>query len=223
MLQGFEVAAAAMKGRIDQQDAIANNLANVNSIGYKRKVVGFSTFDKQLQDAGSATRGSQTAAPRYSIPVAMVYEDLSAGEIRTTGSNTDVALDGPGSFVVEKEGKQRFTRSGAFKLDNIGQLVSSEGAAVLGENGLIQIDGNDWSIDSEGNVRSADQIIDKLKIEGSETTKVVPNSLETSNVNAVEEMVKMITAMRSYEACQKTIKSLDQILDKAINQMGRVA
>lgn len=221
MLQGFEVAAAGMKGRMEQQDAIANNLANVNSAGYKRKVVGFSTFDKEM--ANAATRGDKTAAPRYSIPETIVYEDLSAGEMVKTGSETDFAIEGKGSFVVESDGEQRLTRSGAFRLDETGQLTNSDGAAVLGENGTIQLGGEKWSIDKEGNVLSGDKVVDKLKIEGTDKAAVVAGSLETSNVNAVEEMVNMITALRSYEACQKTIKSLDQILDKAINQMGKVA
>jgi flagellar basal-body rod protein FlgF len=222
MLQGFEIAAAAMQGRMDQQDVISNNLANANSTGYKRKVAVFSSFDEQLNNTTKSAPSAQQTV-QHSAPSIKVYEDSRAGEIELTGTPTDIALDGAGSFVIEKNGTQGLTRNGSFRLNNTGQLVTSEGSTVMGERGAIQISGKSWSVDAQGNVLSDGQVIDKLKIEGSSNTKVVSSSLENSNVNTVEEMISMIDAMRSYEACQKAIKSLDQTLDKAINQMGRVA
>ncbi len=222
MLRGLYTSAAGMLGQLDRQDAIANNLANVNTPGYKRQIVGFSGFDFQLQRALQTT---QTVMPPNTLPLPKLYVDSRQGGLQDTGSQTNFALTGPGSFAVQTPQGEKLVRAGNFQLDGKGQLVTSEGFPVLGERGPIQVSG-EWSVDTEGNVTSAGAVVDKLKIVGGSTdpknpTQVVQGRLESSNVNTVEEMVSMITALRSYEANQKTIQSLDGTLDKLINQMGK--
>jgi len=222
MLPGLYSAAAGMLSRLDQQDVIANNLANVNTAGFKRTAAGFSSFSAQL-------RGAEAGIPQCAIPFMTAYQDERQGVIQDTGVPTNLALDGPGFFVVQTETGEQFVRGGNFRLDSAGHLVNGDGFPVLGQRGPIQVSGTDWSVDSEGNVHSAGAVVDKLRIEtgaasgASGPTRVAAGSLEASNVNVIEEMVSMITAMRAYETCQRVIQAFDQTLDKAINQMGRIA
>jgi flagellar basal-body rod protein FlgF len=222
MLRGLYTSAAGMLGQLDRQDAIANNLANADTPGYKRQVIAFSGFSTQLQNALQ----TQDVTLRNVVPLPSLYADAKQGGLQDTGSKTNFALMGPGSFAVQTGSGEQLVRAGIFQLDGKGQIVNSNGDPVLGERGPIQITGADWSVDTEGNVSVGSSVVDKLKIVNGSTdpkkpTQVVQGSLESSNVNTVEEMVSMITALRSYEACQKTIQSLDGTLDKLINQMGK--
>ena len=222
MLPGLYSAAAGMLSRLDQQDVIANNLANVNTAGFRRTAAGFSSFSAQLA-------GAEAGASQCMIPFMTAYQDQRQGVIRDTGVPTNLALDGPGFFVVQTESGEQLVRGGNFRLDSTGRLVNADGFSVLGQRGPIQVSDADWSVDSEGNVYSAGAVVDKLRIEtgaastASESVRVMAGSLEASNVNVVEEMVSMITALRAYETCQRAIQAFDQTLDKAINQMGRIA
>ena len=228
MIQGLYSAAAGMYANMDEQDVIANNLANVSTPGYKRQVSTFSTFDAKLQTAAQSIDQSSTAVadPPPVTPSIAVSADNSAGPVQQTNVPTDLALDGPGSFVVQTSSGTKLTRDGSFHLDGTGHLLASDGSHVLGERGPIQVStGSPLSVDSDGTVRSGSSVVDKLKIDepaGSKTqTQVQSGCIESSNVNTVREMVSMISAMRSYEACSKVIKNLDQTMDKVINQMSR--
>lgn len=223
MLRGFYTSAAGMLGQLDRQDAIANNLANVNTPGYKRQVVSYSGFDTELKNA---LQTNSPAGLRNVVPLPTLYEDSKEGGLQDTGSKTNFAITGPGSFLVQTNKGDQPVRAGNFQLDGKGQIVNSDGFPVLGERGPIQVNGLDWSVDTEGNVTSGGSVVDKIKIVNGSTdklnpTQVIQGSLENSNVNTVEEMVSMITALRSYEACQKSIQNLDQSLDKLINQMAK--
>jgi len=223
MLLGLYTSAAGMLGQLDRQDAIANNLANINTPGYKRSVVGFSGFSLRFQNALQTTG----AAPVSSIiPIPTLYQNRGAGGIQDTGSPTNFALEGPGYFVAQTDKGEKLVRGGNFTLDGTGQLVTSDGYPVLSDRGPIRITSANWSVDADGGVTVDGAMIGKLRIQkdsadASRPTRVISGSLETSNVNTVEEMVSMIMALRSYEACQKTIQNLDQSLDKLINLMGK--
>ena len=210
--------------QLDRQDVIANNLANVSTSGFKRTGAGVRCFDSALLHAQSAK--SSSPAGSCVVALASARTDARSGAVVSTGDRMDFALDGPGYFVLQSDSGERLTRSGDFRLDASGQLTASDGSKVLGQRGPIQVSG-DFSIDQDGSVHSNGAVVDRLRIDGVtdplQSPRVLQGSLEGSNVNAVEEMVAMISAMRAYEACQRTIQSLDQVLDKAINQMGKVS
>jgi flagellar basal-body rod protein FlgG len=228
MVQGLYASAAGMLVEISRQDVIANNLANVSTPGFKRSSVSISSFAVELK---TATRSASTKpSAECLIPVISVQRDMRRGPIEDTECQTHFALEGPGMFVVQSSTGEKLIRSGNFQLDSSGRLVTANGEAVLGQNGPIQITSSDWSVDENGNVKVNGNIVDKLRVENptnirsassNEQTKVVQGKLESSNVNVVEEMVSMITALRAYEANQKVIQSIDQSLDKVINQLGK--
>jgi fagellar hook-basal body proteins len=185
--------------------------------------------------------------------IAEVYTDYTQGTLENTNLKTDFAISGDdGAFfavaVPDGEGNYRelYTRDGSFKLDDQGRLVTRDGYVVMGQNGAIFLEGDDFTVNSNGQIYQNDEYVDTLRIrkfenpetlrkygmnlvtvsddtvEGQFSGKVMQGFLEGSNVNSVDEMVNMITILRSYEANQKMIQYQDSTLDKAVNEIGKV-
>ncbi|MCI8364913.1 MAG: flagellar hook-basal body protein, partial [Eubacterium sp.] len=146
------------------------------------------------------------------------------------------------------ETSTRYTRDGSFLVTKEGILVDSEGHRVQGEGGDIQIptDAKNVVISNDGTVTADGVIVDRLKItdfadydyivkvgdnmytvvdgatEKEANASVMQGYIEMSNVNVVSEMVDMITITRAYEANQKVIRSMDSMLERAANQVGKL-
>jgi flagellar basal-body rod protein FlgG len=144
------------------------------------------------------------------------------------------------------EFREAYTRDGAFALNAGGQLVTKDGYFVMGENGLITLQTDDFNILDDGSIIVNGELVDRLLIrnfENSEALRKVGSNLverteqtqelefngivkqgyvERSNVNAINEMINMITVMRSYEANQKILQAQDGTLEKAVNEIGVV-
>lgn len=146
------------------------------------------------------------------------------------------------------ETSTRYTRDGSFQVTKDGYLVDSEGNRVQGEGGDITIpaDARSVSIDKDGTITVDGAIIDRILLtdfedydyivkvgdnmytvvdgarEKDATGTILQGFTEQSNVNVVSEMVDMITVTRAYEANQKVIRAMDSMLDKAVNQVGRL-
>lgn len=174
--------------------------------------------------------------------------DYTPGIITETGNKLDFALDGDGFFKVQTPNGIAYTRDGAFTLDANGQLVTKEGYAVLGQNGPIVLGQNSFEVNGNGDIIIDGRVQNRLdivdidnkeylrkqgnnlytmvgNIEAEEvpfTGKLLQGHIETSNVNTIKEMVNMITALRSYEVNQKIIQAQDQLLDKVVNDLGRL-
>lgn len=178
-----------------------------------------------------------------------VYTDFSAGSFKETNGTLDCAIAGDGFFAVNVlqngDTVEKYTRDGSFTIDSQNILRTSEGNYVVGEGGNITVPNGVITIDEKGNVFSNDEFVDKIKmvdfankeslrkvgdnlyetIEESEpqdfTGRIVQGRLEQSNVNPVQEMVKMISLSRNYEANQKMIQTHDSMLNRAVNDIGR--
>lgn len=176
--------------------------------------------------------------------------DFSEGSFAETGGKFDIAIKGPGFFRVEGEdGEVYYTRNGAFTLNRNGELVTMEGYRVLGSRGPITInDSEDVTITKDGQIISNGNVVGNLNVvdlENSEFLRKVGNNLftmvedvepeeipfdgeilqgylEESNVDAIKEMVEMITLLRNFEMGQKAIRVQDEMLDKSSNELGRV-
>jgi flagellar basal-body rod protein FlgG len=144
-------------------DAVANNLANVDTDGYKREVAAFKAFPELLlrrQDDDGVYKipfGSADAAPiigRIGMGVELneLFTNFEQGALKETTSDFDLALDGQGFFTVATPWGERYTRNGSFILSMEGYLVTKEGYPVLGENGPIRVKANNFQIDKEGRV-----------------------------------------------------------------------
>ena len=241
MIRGLTSAARGMIQQSAKQDIIAHNLANIATPGFKSRRAAAHDFAAVFGTQSAAVRRAQSAGnprrPALAAPVAdpvlVTNQSRTQGSLQRTGTNTDLAIQGPGFFVVEGPGGSSLTRNGSFTLNGAGELVTSTGENVLGEAGPIKVGSANWSIDSSGAVIVDGAIVDRLRIVTSTpergTTSPAPaersvtqGAIESSNVAAVREMVATIANMRAYEANQKAIQSIDQTLDKLINEVGRV-
>jgi flagellar basal body rod protein FlgG len=188
-----------------------------------------------------ATEGAAGSAPVWPT-LAGPYVNFAQGALQTTGRPLDVAIDGEGFFGVRVEGEvgKFFTRAGNFSIDGEGRLVTSDGKPVLDTaeneipldpaNGPIAI-GNDgtifqagqragqlgiWRFDDpamlvkrgNGLLQAADGV-DPQRVEA---PRALSGALESSNVNAIEEMIGMIELHRAFEINQKVIQSIDEVV-----------
>src|SRR5204863_6009732 len=133
-------------------DVVANNIANVNTTGFKADGAVFAEF---LQTRGNA---EQFAAPDRLMSLVhdrMSWHDMSQGTVQQTGGPLDVAIDGEGMLVVQTAGGERYTRNGALQLNNLGELVTLAGDKVLGENGpiVLQLTDRDIAITKNGAIK----------------------------------------------------------------------
>ncbi len=186
------------------------------------------------------------------VKIGETYIDFSQGSFKATENTYDLALSGEGFFNISftsKDGETStmYSRDGSFTLNSEGYLVTKDGDFVLGENGRIQLDPlSETSISNAGVIEQNGQVIDTIlvtdfadydylehygenyfsPVEGAEFTtssaQIFSGYLETSNVSVVKEMVDMISVTRAYEANQKLIQTMDDTLDKAVNQIGRI-
>jgi len=229
MIRAFYTASSGLVAQTIKQDITANNIANAANPGFKRERVAVSSFADALSEQfGAAGLAEGPDYPRESAQGGRVYAssvaDDSPGPLRDTGNDLDFAIEGPGTFEASGSESSRALRSGSFRVDASGELCTSDGAKVMGENGPIRIPQGKWSVSADGAVISDGQEVDKIKINGSVEgkTAVRQGCLEGSNVNVVKEMVSMIANMRAFEANQKMIASVDQTLEKLINDAGKV-
>lgn len=229
MIRAFSTAASGLVAQTVKQDVIANNIANVQTAGFKRQKTQAVSFEAELNNKLARTpikdRAVYPNSPVASRVVMMGSSvDSSQGPITNTGVKTDVAIEGPGAFVVSHNGQTSQTRAGNFQINASGELCAADGALVMGQMGPIRVPDADWTIGPDGTVMdSAGSAIDRIQIEGgSEKTSLKQGSLEQANVSIVREMVDMIANMRSYEANQKVISSVDGTLEKLINDVGKV-
>ncbi|HHW68363.1 MAG: flagellar basal-body rod protein FlgF [Epulopiscium sp.] len=252
MIRGLYTSAIGMKTQFEKMDILTNNLANVDTTGYKKDIVVSRSFPeeltKRIQDRKNGFSNNRNIG-RMSLGLYndQVYTNYTQGTLKQTDDPLNVAIQGKAFFAVGMEdGREVYTRDGSFALDANGMLMTKEGNMVLGQNGPIRIGQGDVRIDESGNIYVNDELIDQLRIvefENPETlsklgdnllerteetteknieSRIVQGFLEGSNVNVIREMVDMITATRIYEANQKAIQTHDETLGKAVNDVGRV-
>lgn len=235
MVRGLTSSASGMIAQMAGQDITANNLANVNTSGYKRDIP---SFQAMLTSAvGAAPTVHVTAGGGV---------DFSQGALQTTGSKLNFALEGDGFFTVQTANGPAYTRDGAFTVKTDGSLVTLSGDSVLGAAGPIKIGKGEIAVDPSGTVSQNGVAVDTLKIArfanqngltklggnlwsaggqapvAATGTSVRQGYLESSNVNSVSEMVTMISDYRTFEASSKAVQAADSTLDKCVNEVGRV-
>ncbi len=126
-----------------QLDVVSNNVANINTTGYKADGAMFQEFMGATARAGNLTGGDSRI--RFVIDGG-IWHDMSPGSIQQTGNPLDVAIDGEGFLAVQTPAGERYTRNGALQINAAGQLVTNEGMPVLGENGPITLQNSDHNI-----------------------------------------------------------------------------
>jgi len=124
-------------------DVVANNIANINTTGFKADGAVFAEYLNKNASSG----GFAAADRRMSfVQDRMSWHDMTAGTVQSTGGPLDVAIDGEGMLVVQTDRGERYTRNGALQLNNLGEVVTTAGDKVMGENGPIVLQTTDRDI-----------------------------------------------------------------------------
>lgn len=228
-----------MTSMIREQERIANNLANANTVGYKQDRTFTSALEEYMDVEGAPQSERETTQ----------WASLEQGAFEATGNPLDVAIDGDGFFVLADEagGPARYTRAGRFTLDDEGMLRDPRGFLVEGEGGPIQVPPNaaEIAIQADGTIHAGDQAIGRLrlvrfddpgalrKLDGAAFSAaglepldaggavVRQGFLESSNVDALSQLSDMITHFRLFETQQKVLQTHDQILGHVTRELGK--
>lgn len=177
MIRTWYTGASGMNAQQNRLNTISNNLANVNTAGYKRDVTCSKSFPELLlrrmnmdgvyeTPFGSAEHPAVIGKVGLGVETNENYTDFSQGSFRETSTNTDVALNGKGFFTVQTPQGERYTRDGNFIVGKEGILESKDGFPVLGEDGLIHVENDKFKVDVDGMIylQDTDDFVDRLKI-----------------------------------------------------------
>ncbi|MBO8130527.1 MAG: flagellar hook-basal body complex protein [Candidatus Marinimicrobia bacterium] len=231
----FDELKDALKSQEIKLDIISNNLSNVGTTGYKGNLV----FVELME-----IEGKQLSNVKVKL-------NFKEGAIERTDNPLDFAINGRGLFAVQTEsGEEKYTRNGHFTVDSDGFLKTSDGYFVLGkggpinvtidgvkpgkvevsQSGEIYVDGDyiddflivdidDYGLlEREANGYYVANNVDVVELENPIVTQ---GALESSNVNPIKEMINLITVQRYFESTQKALKSVDDQLKKAANNIGK--
>jgi flagellar basal-body rod protein FlgG len=231
-----------------RMDIISNNIANADTTGFKRDTGVVRSFSEELMkrlDSGALSSGALSGVS-LGVFVDGVATDFSQGAARVTGGALDMSISGDGFFaVLSADGAERYTRDGSFTLASDGTLTTEDGAFVLGDGGLIRLNGTgDITVGADGaiyqgaamagrlrltafaNPESLRKIGDNLYGATDEsaalpfTGRVEAGTLELPNVSAVREMADMIAVSRLYDTNQKILTMIDSTMELASSRIA---
>lgn len=263
MMRALWTAGLGMKAQQFNVDVISNNLANVNTTGFKKDRAEFKDLLYENINKGYNVNGDGRPVNLqvgHGVYTAATVKSYTQGNYEETGNPLDFAIEGPGFFVVKgAQGNPVYTRDGSFKLsvgDDGTKLVTSDGNSVLDDSGseiFLTVSADELNVTSSGELVYTDEngvtqsLGQKIGIvnftnpaglenignnlvgvtsasgqpipleEAAEKSTIQQRFLESSNVQVVEEMVKLITAQRAYEINSKSIQSADEMLGMANN------
>ncbi|WP_425277304.1 flagellar basal-body rod protein FlgF [Devosia riboflavina] len=225
-------------------DMVANNIANVNTTGFKAEQLLFEEYKMPVAAHGDFSGDDRTLS--YVQDWATI-QDFSDGAMVQTDAPLDLAISGEGFFTVQTAAGERWTRGGAFQINNEGTLVDLSGNPVLGDGGQIQFGpeetdirvGADGSISSSAGAKGRLRIVEfeevqALTREGNNlmsggtpipatNSRVLQGFTEKSNVSGVAEMAEMIRVTRAYESIASLGQKQDDMRRDAIKRLGSVS
>ncbi|TGE32640.1 flagellar hook-basal body protein [Desulfosporosinus sp. Sb-LF] len=247
MIRGLYTSASGMLATQTQSEVIGDNVSNAKTPGYKEQLASNISFPSLLIErmgGNQASEAVQIGGLGTGIGVDRITLSNLQGSLQTTGLKTDLALTSPGYFVVQTPEGERYTRNGHFLKDGNGMLTTPDGYALLGEKGPIGPLSSNFDVRSDGTIMDGGRLVDVLRVveipvdalrrqgqslygasqpvQVSTTAQLLQGSIETSNVDLSGQMVQMITVMKAYEANQRMIQTQDEMLGKAVNEVGKI-
>ncbi len=250
MLRGYYTAASGLLTRQREIDVIGNNLVNINTPGYKTEKMLTGSFEQELALRVEG-ENKEVIGNMYSTSaiVSSVETQDSGGIIKSTGRAMDVAIEGPGYYVVQgANGQDYFTREGQFSIDEEGYLIIQNIGRVQNAQGDIFVGLSDFTIENNGDiygvagnqignlsvaVLNLDSTLEKSEngmytlTEGgfaynNGNTKLFQGNLEMSNVDANYEMTSLISAQAGFTSCSTVLQILDEINSRAVTKLGSI-
>lgn len=224
-----------------QMDVVANNMANINTSGFKAESI---LFEEYVMPVARNRDFQRLDQPLSYVQDWTTVHDLSAGAMVQTGNELDVALSGDGFFAIETPAGERWSKSGSFQINANGTLVDLNGNAVLGEGGPIQFGPEETGIliAADGSISTSQGPKGRLRLvefadpqeltrEGSNLfaggtpvaateTRTMQGFVERSNVSGVSEMAEMIRVTRAYESAASMNQRQDEMRRTAIQRLG---
>lgn len=225
-------------------DVIANNVANVDTAGFKAQTL--LVKEQKLAPAAATEFRPADRAISFVLDDGNLY-DLRPGQMVTTGNDLDVAVDGKGWFAVQTPAGERYTRNGSFALGPDGTLQTRDGNPVLTDGGplVVQPGESKLAIAADGTISTDQGVRGRLKIvdfaqagdlkkigetlfEGrnpqpAALPRLVQGQIEKSNVRAVEEISRLIEVGRSYQNVANWMNGVDELRRNAIEKLSQVA
>jgi flagellar basal-body rod protein FlgF len=227
MERGLYIAASGMLAEQVRQDQIANELANASTAGYKADRSSQRAFGDLLL---SNTVTGQVVGPLgFGAQIAETVTDLTAQPLRRTDEPLDFAVEGEGFFAVRSPNGVRYTRNGAFTEGPRGELVDQLGNPVLTQNGATipvrngAVDAGQLGVFNVPNAQKAGDSLFTGSAQGQATGQALSGNLEGSGVDPAQAMIDMISSLRSFEAGQKAITTIDETLQRAASQVASLS
>ena len=246
MDSGYYAACTALKTQSSALELIANNVANINTTGYRAQLPSFESLLVEGRNSVPGDGWSRLVNQFAVLNGARL--DLTEGNLQRTGNPLDLALDGPGFFAVQTKAGVMYTRDGNFRLSAKGQLTTAAGDAVLGTAGPISVPGNaQIAIGPDGTISVAGAVSGKLRLvefaSGAQLTavggqyysapapaaapalhtQIRAGMLESSNVNPVAAVVGLITAQRQADMVGRAMSAFYSDFNRiAADELPRV-
>lgn len=241
MDSGIYTAFSGLRAQLNALDVLANNLANVNTPGFKEEKTFFTVLEQVNAARGAVSQAANSQSVAWQSGTSQV-----AGSLQSTQRDLDVALTGNGFLTVATDAGERYTRNGSLTLNSSSVLTTAQGLPVLGEKGPITLGPGRIVINESGEVLLEGTRVDRLKLtafenpgalqhEGNSLLAPLPGArttpsdvrfrqghLELSNVNPVTAVVGLVNISRQFESMQKSLHLIvNDINSKSIERLGR--
>jgi len=244
--RGVYAAAAGGLSSLRMLQVISNNLANVNTVGFKaerlvtRQQEFSDTLASTLKEAPARAPSDHLRTP--GVTDIATFTDFTPGPISETGNPLDAALVKDSHFfAVQTAEGEAYTRAGNFTIDANGFLVTPDGYPVLGEGGPISIDRSSAKITSNGTIMTDQNVLGRVRVveipdlsqlrrqggsrfmvEGGaqpaniEDPQLIPQAVEMPNISVVQSMVDLINANRAFESYTKSVRTINELDETAL-------
>jgi flagellar basal-body rod protein FlgG len=249
MFRGLYTAASGMLVGLKRQEAIAHNLANMQTVGFKSDQAILADFPSLLLTRMHDEKiGPGVGRVGTGVTLSAITTNFRDGPLKLTDHPFDLALVGDGFFQVQTADSVRYTRDGRFHRNAEGQLVTADKFSVLGENGPINLPAGELVVSSSGEIFVGGSFIDRLSLvrfdnltdlikdgqtnflsRGAEpqllpldNTNIYQGYLEEANVEEAQVIAEMSSVLRAYEANQRMVQFQDQINGRTVSEIGRV-
>jgi len=242
------IAAAGAHVQSERLKVLSNNLANVDTPGFKHEMAVFQSRHAEAIEQGEATAGSGSINDvGGGVGLAETVTNFAQGNLRETRVETDMAIDGDGFFVVEKDGQPLLTRAGDFRMSTEGRLITRQGHAVLSSEGApVVLDPLlPWQLQEDGAIEQAGRrtllglvrprsmgdlakagenlfspLADVRPIPAGQR-RVLGGYLEQSTVKPALQMMELVETSRAYEANVRMIQNQDHMIGSLVNRLLR--
>ena len=230
-----------------QMNIVSNNMANMNTAGYKQDNALFTSYLNQTPEAIGI--GSM---PMFFTQDFADFQNFAEGAFKDTGNTFDMAIKGDGFFCIETKDGEKYTRKGQFTLNEDGALATTDGDLVMSENNtpfFFAPGETEITVSENGDVMTENGIIGRLKIAkfadnqkllkiagvlfenvegnavsfGSNNVRIAQGMVESSNVNSITEMTNLVKIQRSYEYVQQMIDEEHDRLSNTISVYADLA